>query len=178
MKWRWLLILLAVLFTGSILGVSLMSSVPSAYSFSQQFKNNDKQFYLDEDILPDHVLYPALMVADKVKMKLANDTEQVYLATTYANLRLRAAQELLAKNNPPLALATYSKSQKYLLRAAGAALATTDNPELRQHVLQTMLFHHQESKKVREEFDEEGKQAVVQLDNECQVFVKELSGSL
>ncbi|MCL4208967.1 hypothetical protein KJZ63_05070, partial [Patescibacteria group bacterium] len=60
-----------------ILAVSLVSSTPSVYSAGDQPKTNDKEFYLEGDILPDHVLYPVVMMADKVKLTTARPEERL-----------------------------------------------------------------------------------------------------
>jgi hypothetical protein len=162
----------------AVLAVSLMSSVPSVYSAGDKFKANDKQFYLDGEILPDHTLYPIVMAADKVKLELARPQDKIHVYTTYANLRLSASEQLLEKDNPQLALTTLSKSQKYLLKAAQETIDQNPADSTRLHVLKTLLYHTNKHQQLREKFSPEGKMLVDELDMECLVFVDSLKRSL
>lgn len=167
------------LFTASaVLAVSLASSVPSVYSASDRFKANDKQFYLDGEILPDHTLYPVVMMADRLKLEMAQPNEKITVYTTYANLRLSAAQQLLDKENYQLALTTLTKSQKYLLKAAQETLDQNPSPTTKNHVLKTLLYHINKHQQIKEQFSQEGKNVIDELDMECQVFVDSLKRSL
>ncbi|MDH5533397.1 MAG: DUF5667 domain-containing protein [Candidatus Pacebacteria bacterium] len=162
----------------AVLAVSLASSVPSAYSAGDKFKSNDKQFYLNGEILPDHTLYPVVMAADKLKLEMANPQEKINIYTTYANLRLSAVESLLEKDNPQLALTTLTKSQKYLLRAASETINQDSSQATKLHVLKTLLYHTNKHQQLKEQFSAEEKNIIDQLDMECLVFVDSLKTSL
>jgi len=157
-----------------VLAVSLASSVPSVYSAGDKFKTNDKQFYLNGEILPDHTLYPLVMIADKAKLTMAKPHEKIHVYTTYANLRLSASQQLLEKDHQQLALTTLTKSQKYLLKAAQITIDQNPSEATKLHVLKTLIYHTNRHQEMKDQFSQEEKNIVDQLDMECQVFVDSL----
>jgi len=157
-----------------VLAVSLASSAPSAYSTGDKFKANDKQFYFSGEILPDHLLYPAVMVADKIKFEMSSPTEKIYVSTTYANLRLESALKLLNKDNSTLALTTLTKSQKYLLMAAEMTIKLELLEKTREYVLKTLQWHLSKHEEIKEQFSESEKSLIDELDKESQVFVEKL----
>lgn len=157
-----------------VLAVSLASSVPSVYSSNDKFRTNDKQFYLNGEILPDHTLYPLVMVADKAKLMTAKPNERINIYTTYANLRLSAAQQLLEKDQPQLALTTLTKSQKYLLKAAQETIEQNSANATRLHVLKTLVYHIDKHQQIKEQFSQAERNIIDQLDMESRVFVDSL----
>lgn len=157
-----------------VLAISLVSSTPSVYSAGDQFKSNDKEFYFNGEILPDHLLYPAVMVADKIKISTAAPAEQLTLLVTYANLRLDSAEKLLNKDNHTLALTTLTKSQKYLLQAAHATLDQQPGPTTTTYVYKTLLYHLNRHQSLKDKFSESEKNVIDQLDMEIAVFVDSL----
>jgi hypothetical protein len=161
-----------------VLAVSLASSVPSVYSASDRFKKNDTQFYLNGDILPDHTLYPMVMIADKIKLEMAQEHQKITIYTTYANLRLQAAIQLLEKDQNQLALSTLTKSQKYLLKAAQTTLEQNPSDTTKEHVLKTLTYHINKHQEIKDQFSHEEKNVVDQLDMESQVFVDSLKSEL
>lgn len=161
-----------------ILAVSLVSSTPSVYSAGEQPKTNDKEFYLDGDILPDHVLYPLVMAADKFKLQTASPEQRLNLYITYANLRLDSTEELLNKNNQPLALTTLTKSQKYLIQAAQATLDQQPAAPTTSFVYKTLLYHLNRHQQLKTHFTDNEKNVIDQLDHEIMVFVDSLKRTL
>ena len=75
------------------------------------------KFYIAKEILPDHSLYPILMVVDRLRLELAGPERRVYLLSSYANRRLFYSKKLLEKNDQVLALTTLSKAIKYINQA-------------------------------------------------------------
>ncbi len=161
-----------------ILAVSLVSSTPSVYSAGDQPKTNDKEFYLEGDILPDHVLYPVVMMADKVKLTTARPEERLTLLVTYANLRLDSAEKLLHKKDQPLALSTLTKSQKYLLRAAQETINQQPTTTTTTFVYKTLLYHLNRHQQLKPYLTDSEKNVVDQLDQEIKVFVDSLKTTL
>lgn len=170
--------ILGLFAASGVLAVSLASSVPSVYSAGDKIKTNDKQFYLDGEILPDHTLYPLVMVADRIKLEMSPESEKIHIYTTYANLRLGAAEQLLEKNQNPLALTTLTKSQKYLLKAAQETIDQNPARPTKEHVLKTLIYHTNIHKEIKKKFSADEKNVVDQLDMECQVFVDSLKRDL
>lgn len=167
-------LLIAVL----ILAVSLVSSTPSVYSAGELPKSNDKEFYLDGDILPDHVLYPVVMVMDKIKLETSSPSQKITLFITYANLRLDSAEKLINKSENAFALTTLTKSQKYLLQAAGATLEQKPSETTSIFVYKTLLYHLNRHKQIKNHFTDSEKNVIDQLDREIQVFVDSLKRDL
>ena len=56
----------------SILGLSLTSAVTSVQSATGSFEASNRRFYVNEEILPDHIAYPALMALDRAKLEAAS----------------------------------------------------------------------------------------------------------
>src|SRR5258708_9395865 len=70
-------------------------------------------------ILPDHPLYIFGMIADRVDLLFSPPEKHFGLQLQYANARLLTAQVLIARGQLNLALSTITKSEKYLIAAAG-----------------------------------------------------------
>ncbi len=107
---------LAILFGLIILLISLMVSEPTI-SFKTQSQPSQRCFYWGEEILPDHLAYPLLMIADRLRLELASPVKQPQIQLEYAWQRLEKSRQLLKKNRPQLALKTLGKSQRYWLNA-------------------------------------------------------------
>lgn len=161
-----------------ILAVSLISSTPSVYSAGDQPRNNDREFYLNGDILPDHVLYPAVMVADRFKLETAPQDKKLTIYITYANLRLDSAEKLINKDNQPLAISTLTKSQKYLLQAAQATLEQKPATSTTLFVYRTLLYHLNRHQQLKNRLTDSEKNIIDRLDLEIAVFVEDLKGNL
>lgn len=105
----------------AVLGVViLLLSLMTANSLTT---TNDKlpiegwKFYLGREILPDNILYPLLMVKDRLQHDQAEPIDQVTLKLEYAEKRYQTSQELVARDQFPLAISTLTKSQKYMISA-------------------------------------------------------------
>jgi hypothetical protein len=81
-----------------------------------------QKVYMGRTILPDHLLYPAVMIGDRIKLQMAPHEESILLQVEYSDRRYRYAAELLHKGQPQLAFTTLTKSQKYLLMASNEVL--------------------------------------------------------
>lgn len=91
-------------------------------------KVSKKQFYFGEKVLPDHVLYPILMVIDRGLLAITTGESRIFLRIRLAQDRMVSAQKLLEKDEELLALSTLTKSQKYLILAAQEFLDSQDYP--------------------------------------------------
>lgn len=116
-KRKYLFAILAILFGVFIFTFSLVAS-------SQQRENTDldkvsrKQLYFGSKILPDHILYPALMAIDKCLLLISSGESEVFLRIRLAQDRMISANSLLDKGEERLSFSTVTKSQKYLLLAS------------------------------------------------------------
>jgi hypothetical protein len=114
-KINYLFILFAILFSTLIIFISLQSA-----NKTQMVSNNkliSGKFYVAKEILPDHSLYPLLMIVDRLRLELADSEERIDLLVSNANRRLFYSKKLLEKNNQDLAFTTLSKALKYINQA-------------------------------------------------------------
>ena len=89
-------------------------------------KISAKKFYFGERILPDHVLYPAVMLVDRGLLVVASGESEIFLRIRLAQDRMIRAQKLLEKGEESLALSTLTKSQKYLILAVQEFMSDTE----------------------------------------------------
>ena len=158
---------IALLFGFFIVSASLISA-------SQEDLNADattattRKLYVGE-ILPDHVLYPVLMATDKALSQVVIGDEKTRLYLRFSQDRLEKAESLLQKNQEQLALATLTKSQKYLLLAAQHALfeAEKENKSidaaLKQELISSFLHSQAASQAMKEHFVHQDVSAIDQL---------------
>lgn len=126
--------LIALFFGMFVVAISITTSVPVAYP-SLKLQASNRQFYLSNTILPDHVVYPLLMVIDRAQLKITSFPERLWLQAEYGWRRLDYANQLLEKNKYDLALTSLTKSQKYFLNAAQEVLETETTNEIKLMML-------------------------------------------
>jgi len=141
----------ALLFGICIFVVSLIMS--SQLKFYNSPKVSERKFYIGERILPDHVFYPLLMIADKIILKVSTGNRKIYVKIRLADDRLYSAEMLLEKNQEGLALSTMTKSQKYLITAAQDFLGSSTKSDLvRKDLLIALEDNMTELEKCQKEF--------------------------
>lgn len=86
---------------------------------------SERTFYIGR-LLPDHVLYPVVMLFDRGLLILSSGEKEVAVRMYLAQDRMSSAQQLLEKGEEQLALSTLTKSQKYLILAAHQFLQLDD----------------------------------------------------
>jgi len=160
---RFILSSLALLVGGGILFVSLAAGNSQVFSSTGDQPTSNKQFYLSQNILPDHVAYPALMAVDRVKLETAGSSERIYLQVDYAQHRFDAAHSLLEQNNAALALTTLTKSQKYLLHAGIEALQPEVSQSLKMYVLKSLNYYQKAIAGVRSSFNDSEREVIDRL---------------
>jgi hypothetical protein len=125
-----------------------------------------------KEILPDHSLYPLLMVFDRVRLELADSEKRTYLLVSYSKRRFFYSRKLLAKGDRALAFTTLSKALKYLNQAMEAHIITLEKQNNRKQLdNQTLAFL------ILENFDEQMDFIVKQRDqfsNEEKVILESL----
>ncbi len=114
-KRKFLVAVLAVFFGVSIFISSLV--VSSQQDLASADKVSRKQFYFGKKVLPDHILYPVLMVIDKSLLVMTSGESEIFLRIRLAQDRMISANSLLDKKEEGLSLSTLTKSQKYLILA-------------------------------------------------------------
>ncbi len=132
--------ILALLGGFGIMAISLGAANPV---WSSEGGATQLRFYVDDEILPDHVLYPGLMAVDRLRLEAAEEPrDRMLLEIEFANRRLKYAQALVVKNNPGLALTTATKAEKYLIHAIqGAVDHTSLSTADREYVLRAAAYH-------------------------------------
>ncbi len=165
----------AALVGGSlILAISLSQSSQPAFSSSGSFDATQRRLYFD-DILPDHVAYPVLMALDRVKLESASPIEEVHLQVEFGQRRLDYARALLEKGNQPLALATLTKSIKYLGLAGTSAIDQNMPASVRSFVSQAISFHLKEVAELQLQFSDSDRAVIDRLVEQVQAVQLHLS---
>lgn len=114
-KVNYLFILFAVFFASLIIFVSLQSANKNQTATKNKLMAG--KFYVAKEILPDHSLYPLLMVVDRLRLELADSEKRIDLLVSNANRRLFYSKKLLEKNSQDVAFTTLSKAIKYINQA-------------------------------------------------------------
>ncbi len=135
-----------------LVGVFIFTSSLVASSQKQDTADSDrisrKQLYFGEKILPDHILYPALMVIDKGLLLITSGESEIFLRIRMAQDRMISANSLLDKNEEGLAFSTLTKSQKYLLLAAQEFLVLESQSDEVGRALLTALEENTQNMKI------------------------------
>jgi hypothetical protein len=114
-KVNYLFLFLAASFALFILFVSLQSANKNRMTSNSSLVSN--KFYIAKEILPDHSLYPTLMLIDRLRLELASAEKRTYLLMNYGNRRLFYSRRLLEEGNSDLAFITLTKALKYANQA-------------------------------------------------------------
>jgi len=168
---------LSILFGLGIISVSLFSaSQPFASDLPSVTRTS---FYFGSRILPDHILYPVVMVFDRLYLLSLPKDKRTPVEVQYAFDRMRSAEELLdGKNNPELALATLKKSQRYLLLAGNQTLESPkDNVATCEYMRWAMRAHIKDTSRIIEKFPPQYQSAASELLIESRVMYRQLSDS-
>ena len=169
--------LMGLFFGVVVVAVSITTSVPVAYP-SLKLQASNRQFYLNNTILPDHILYPLLMVIDRVQLKITPFPERLWLQAEYGWRRLDYAHKLLEKDKRDLALTSLTKSQKYFLNATQEVLDSETTDEVKLMMLKHFTAYLWEARLVADNFEGAQKAVADRLISECEAVKLRLSQSL
>lgn len=98
-----------------IVGISLISTGRViSYEGTQA---TQKKLYFNQAVLPDHLFYPAVALADNALLMVVPANKQVELRLAYGQIRMDYAWGLWDKGEEELAIIALTKSQKYLNQA-------------------------------------------------------------
>lgn len=173
---RFVLSCTGLAFATLILGISLLNG-SAVQSAGTGFEATEKELYLSQQVLPDHVAYPVLMAVDRAKLEIADPTDRIYTQAEYANRRLEYAQALLEKNKPDLALTTLTKAEKYLIHATEEAIDGHAPANVHTYILKTVQFHTTEVAKMAPHFSDSNRSVVDQMLQSNQLLLDRLSTS-
>jgi hypothetical protein len=164
-------------FASLVLGISLLNG-SAVQSAGTGFEATQKQLYLGDQMLPDHVAYPVLMALDRAKLEVSSPLERIYAQAEYANRRLEYSKALLEKDKTALALTTLTKAEKYLIHATEEAIDGNAPTTVRNYVLKTIEFHSTEIKLLAPHFSDADRAVINQLLESNQLLIDRLSTSL
>lgn len=102
----------------SILMISLVKTSAVRALSQAEGATSHKQFYIGQELKPNHVLYPFRVAREKATLFMHTPEERVEKKIQYSQERMEFAKELLEKNEYQLSLATIIKSQQYLFEVA------------------------------------------------------------
>lgn len=169
--------LLGWILAGVILIVSLLSAAKQGAD--RGLTASGLTWYWGSEILPDHLLYPSLMLVDRVAlMNSKTPQNRVYMQVNYAYRRAQAAAALVQKKKPELALTTMSKAQKYLNQAASEALVA-DLPVVdKRMVIKAIEYHNEQLKMLLPSFTTYDQGVLNQLRDESLILEEKLIDSI
>lgn len=170
---RLLLSLLAFGCASGILMVSLFS-VSLVQSSDGTTNATTKEFYLSNDILPDHIGYPLLMISDRVRLESAPAQERVFMQVEYGFRRLDSAKSLLSQGKSSLAVTTLTKSAKYLQQAALEAQQYDAAPSVSAHVVKALEFFDKDVRRLLDQLPEQDRSTIERLLQENQAVAASL----
>ncbi|HEX9817292.1 MAG TPA: hypothetical protein VGA89_00120 [Patescibacteria group bacterium] len=118
--------LLLLLLGGVIVIVSLLSA-NRVLSQGEGLELTGRRFYFQQEVLPDHLLYPALAGWDRLRLAAATNQNKLALRQSFAWKRLAYTARLLERGYQALSFSTLTKAYKYYLEALeqGQSLALT-----------------------------------------------------
>jgi hypothetical protein len=169
---RLILSFAAVIFATLIMAVSLMSA-NSVVSYEGSLASQ-KRFYVGETILPDHVLYPLVAVADRALLWITPAQQKAALQIAYGRIRLDYAKALLMKNEPGMAQAALTKSQKYHSLAAEKVCQLEDNEVLIDFVIQALKENLTEVENIIPQLPPQQRSLPEQLQDHNRVLLQKL----
>jgi hypothetical protein len=167
---------LALILGFLIFGLSLIMT--SQVSSSSSSNVSERKFYVGEKILPDHVFYPLLMVADKMILKTSFGERRIHVKIRLADDRLYSAKMLIEKGHEDLALSTITKSQKYLITAAQDFLNSEEQSEsVREEILSALENNFRELRSCRHDFNSIDTTPIGDLLVESKVLIEKIKNS-
>ncbi|MFZ5376558.1 MAG: DUF5667 domain-containing protein [Patescibacteria group bacterium] len=173
--WRFSFSFVFLLFGVGILWVSLISA---SRVLGSEEAASDMRFYVSDEILPDHVGYPLLIIADRARLEASSQRDAVYIKVEYAERRLEYAKKMIEKNKKSLALSTLTKSQKYLNQAAQDVLDHNMPEQDKQYVSRIMKKNLAQVRQLADSFETQDKSLLDQLCCEGQQIQDRINHSL
>jgi hypothetical protein len=161
MKTRLTLSLLAFVFAVGILLTSLATA--TQVNSSGNKPTGTRELYFNREILPDHMLYPALMAADRMKLETASNTDRIFLEIQYSNARLEMATQLLQQNKKDFAVSTLTKSLKYLEQAALEAQQHSAPSSVKNVIVRAIEYNEKETNKIMDQIPDKDQAAIKSL---------------
>ncbi|MBD3250464.1 MAG: hypothetical protein GF381_02770 [Candidatus Pacebacteria bacterium] len=155
-----------------ILAVSLVS-VNQVISY-EGTQASCRKFYLGEQVLPDHLLYPVVAGLDRGLLILSPNSKKTKLRVNYGWIRYDYAVSLLKKGNPGLALSSLTKSQKYFYWAAYHLLEEQVPSAQLEYLINNLELHLQAADMLAQEFTDSQRVTITQMNEQNRVLLSQL----
>lgn len=153
------------------LGVMAISLNSTSANFSVKANTaSQKQFYFSRSIQPDHVLYPGLVMIDRLRLEAAHPENRIMLQLQYARDRYAHSEALLDKDESELAFSTILKGQKYLVHAAGESKSLNLNSAKQNYIQNEVGIFCQRLIDIKPRFSDAQRAELEQLIGECQTI--------
>lgn len=172
MKTRLLLSTLAFFFGVAILLTSLATA--GQVNSSGEKSSAPRELYFNREILPDHMFYPVMMAADRIKLETAATNDRIFLEIQFSNSRLEMATQLFDQNKNELAATTLTKSLKYLQQAALEAQQHAVPDSVRNVIIRAIDYNKKETAKIFDKVPEDQRSSIQQLLDENTVIATSL----
>ena len=168
-----------VLFLALGASIALISLLSANRVFSQgeNLALTSKKLYFQEEILPNHLLYPVYMVIDKVKLELAQPAEVIDLQILYAWRRLEYTEQLLPEGYQSLSFSTLTKAYKYYNAALTAVKTITLRPEQEEFLSQDALHFRERAARLESYFTDHEQQELIRLKSDQTVLTQSIIDS-
>ena len=169
-----------VLFLALGASIALISLLSANRVFSQgeNLALTSKKLYFQEEILPNHLLYPVYMVIDKVKLELAQPAEVIDLQILYAWRRLEYTEQLLPEGYQSLSFSTLTKAFKYYNAGLTASQAATLRPDQRTFLVQDAIHFRERAAKLESHFTDTQQQELIRLKLDQTALIQALIDSI
>lgn len=152
-----------LLLGSSIVMISLFSA-NRVFSQGDDLELARRKLYFQEEVLPDHLLYPLAMVFDKFRLELAQPAEAVDLQLSYAWRRLEYTERLLADGYQSLSFSTLTKAYKYYSSGLLQAQAVSLRPDQREFLVQDERHFREKAKALESHFTNTQQQELMRLE--------------
>lgn len=157
----------------SILSISLIKTSAVKALSQAEIESSRKQFYIGQELKPDHVLYPVKVAKEKASLFMLSPEERVEKKIEYASQRMDFAKELLEKGEYQLAVATMIKSQQYLFEAAEYLQSANFSHSSCSHLMDSLEEDRQMIENMEDAFPENFSLQIEQLqENQKAVIAK------
>lgn len=158
----------------SILSISLIKTSAVRALSQAEIESSRKQFYIGQELKPDHVLYPVKVVKEKAILFTLSPEDRIEKKIDYSRQRISFAKDLFEKGEYQLALATLIKSQQYLFEIAEYLESSNLSHQLCPELINSLEEDQQLVSEMSEEFPENFSSQLKQLQENQQAVISKL----
>lgn len=162
--------LLFLIFGSSIVLISLFSA-NRVFSQGDDLGIARRKLYFQTEVLPDHLLYPLMMILDKVRLEITPPEEAVDLQLSYAWRRLEYTERLLTDGYQSLSFSTLTKAYKYYNAGLVQAQTISLRQDKREFLVQDTELFEDRAKKLELNFTDSQQQELMRLEFEQSTLI-------